>query len=266
MRRRRRSQGTWFPTIGSEISEGVNAAGRAFTLNLGALSQTPLQIVTPLTFDEPTDLDNFITSEKSLTDIIGSEYVLKRIVGKMFINRISQLDINGNDPNPALLCGAGLFVARAGDDVTTGAQERPIGFAVLASDAQTRENYSPLDNDTMREPWIWRRNWVLGTAGQNLGITGVANSHSSSVGAVTGDSASCYPASTALFGSVADGPHVDSRVRRRVRQDQRLWLAVALTSFPIAAQTDATAIVGIRGYFDYRMFGSLRKARNQSAF
>jgi len=261
--RRRRSGGTWFPIIGTGESVATAAAVRQFTGDFAAVSADPFTLISPVTFDVPQEggtLDN----EDSLSDIIGSEYVLKRIVGKAFITRrIDLQDVNGNDIEPALLVGVGFFVARANDAASGGGEDTPIGSATAA---ERQDNYSVTGIKTVREPWIWRRTWVLGSAGSNRGVTGVAGTASKAVGAA-GTIAGSFPASTALYGSVADGPHIDSRVKRRVRQDDRLFVAVTAQPFPIGQETSITnANVGIRGAIELRIFGALRKAANTSAF
>jgi len=266
VRRRRRSGGTWFPTIGAagEGEAGDNFAGRQFNFTFATASAASITAIAALTIDQPLEGDEIDTLEGgALAKIIGSEYVLKRVVGKMLVERTSVQDANGNDPNPAVLFGAGLFVARADDTQDGATPDRPVGSAGAS---ERRDNYGVLETDTIREPWIWRRLWILGTAGANRGVGGVANSSSRGVGAGLASSAAQFPASTALYGSVADGPHVDSRVKRRVSGDNRLWLSLSVVPWPLGAETNSVAALFINGYFDYRIFGSLRKARASSAF
>lgn len=257
MRRRRRQRGTWLPTIGSEIAEEVNASGReiiALQPGTGEIAT----IITELTFDEDQGGDDVQTQDTSLADIIGSEYLLRRIVGKIFLHR-EQISSNGVDDGPAYLAGAGFFVARQNDPSSGGGAQQPIGSASLI---ERNDNYSPLEEDTIREPWIWRRTWILGAAGANKASVGTGPQLFVSS---TRDAAGVYPASTALYGSVADGPHIDSRVKRRVSNDNRLWFAVSATAFPLGTEFNNTT-GRLAGYLDYRLFGSLRKARGSSAF
>jgi len=263
--RRRRARGTWFPIIGTGKSTAVAAAVRSFEGTFGLASADPFTLISPVTFDAPQEggtLDN----DDSLSDVIGSEYILQRIVGKAYVSRTATLDVNGNDNNLAVLVGIGFFVARANDSASGGGEDTPIGSATAA---ERQDNYSVFGIKTVREPWIWRRTWILGTAGTNRGITGVANSHVSSVVSLNEDPRNVvanYPASTALYGSVADGPHIDSRVKRRVSQDNRLFLAVTAQPWPLGQETDAALDMQISGGVELRIFGSLRKARNTSAF
>lgn len=257
--RRRRTRGTWFPTIGTQLGEtDATVNGRAFALACTASEITT--IITPLTFDTPQEGDNLSEPSSTLADVVGSEYILQRIVGKCFIERQATLTGGVDDLQEAVLVGAGFFVARANDTSVGGGSTTPIGSATVA---ERRDNYSPLETDTVREPWIWRRTWILGTAGAQIPVQAdVAGG--GSIPFTVQQSNRAYPVSTALYGSVLDGPHIDSKVKRRVSQDNRLFFAVSATPFPLDSLI-TTALV-VSGYLDYRLFGSLRKARNTSAF
>jgi len=248
---RRRSGGTWLPTLGTQpvAGDAENAfSGRV----IGSASVVTDGFVTifPLIPDAQIEGDD-ANATSNLVNYVGNEYVIKRIVGKAFIARGNpggELDNAG-----AVLVGLGLFVARANDANIGGGIDTPIGSATLG---ERRDNYGPLEVDTIREPWIWRRTWILGSAGNANGIVAGPN-----------ELAGQYPCSTALYGSVADGPHIDSRVKRRVSQDNRLWAAIQGVPIDNAgwAITEGTSIP-ISMFLDYRVFGSLRRARGTSAF
>lgn len=265
MARRRRTRGTWFPTIGTSIAtpdeQGDDVLnGRSFNMSFSGSSGQPVgifTILTPLTFDQPFEGDFLTQDTDSLSDIIGSEYILQRIVGKIFITRVHDFaDGDEQDRAPAFLVGAGFFVARANDESVGGGADTPIGSA---TEPERRDNYSPLDVDTVREPWIWRRTWILGAGGIPTGAA---------FDPTLPNVAYNFPASTTGYGSVLDGPHIDSKVKRRVTQDNRLFLAVSATPFPIDSPIPggAGSQLSVGGYLDYRIFGSLRKAKNSSAF
>jgi len=268
--RRRRSRGTWFPNIGTAGEGEENVQGRQFVLTFPVASAGILTAISPLTFDAPFEGDSISPApDASLADIVGSEYVLQRIVGKIYATRNTPVNSStGFDTNPAVLFSAGFFVARANDAAVGGGVDTPIGSA---TEPERRDNYSPLEADTVREPWLWRRTWLLGSAlrapGINAALLTPTGGTDRPAGAlnleITG-----FPASTALYGSVADGPHIDSKVKRRVSQDNRLWFAVSAVPWPIGSETSAAGdqIMSIPGYLDFRIFGSLRKARGSSAF
>jgi len=267
--RRRRSRGTWFPTIGTAVGESNEVAnGRQFVITFAPGSADMLTAISPVTHDQPFEGDDAPTAPQdfSLADILGSEYVLQRIVGKFFATRRGVTsDTSGTDVNPAVLVGAGFFVARANDAAVGGGIDTPIGSA---TEAERRDNYSPLEADTVREPWIWRRTWLLGTANRGFILNpalGTPTAPFSPSNTLTQEKAG-FPASTSLYGSVADGPHIDSKVKRRVSQDNRLWLAISAVPWPLGSETSAVDALTVPGYVDFRIFGSLRKAKGSSAF
>lgn len=261
---RRRTRGTWFPTIGTPIDTEFfpdeTLSGRAFQITIATPNITTA--ITEVTFDAPQDGDSAASSIETLTEIIGSEYILQRIVGKCFISRLSTISAGGRDENPAVLVGAGFFVARANDEAVGGGTATPIGSA---TQAERRDNYSPIENDVIREPWIWRRTWILGNAARgnvsNPALGGTAGTAPATIAEVGN-----YPATTATYGSVLDGPHIDSKVKRRVSQENRLWFVVSATTWPVNTAVFIGAPLLLNGYLDYRLFGSLRKAKNTSAF
>lgn len=245
--RRRRNRGTWLPTFGNDLS------GTQFFVG-GTEIGLPLvagQIVTglyPLTFDYPKEPDEAGEADNSMADIIGSEYILRRIVGKFLVCR--EFEAAGTaDDDPAIMVTAGFFVARAGESPN---QDAPIGVAG-ATQSEVARNYSPLSGSTLREPWIWRRTWILGSYGVN-GIT-----------TYSFHQARYFPPTNTQYGSVSDGAHIDAKTIRRVGNDNRLFLAVSATPWPIG-NVVADPPVAVNARLDYRLFGSLRKARNQGAF
>jgi len=252
---RRRRKVTWLPTIGSVVGEGLStASGRGFFSVGGNADGSIATVISPLTFDQPRDLDQTDIPTTTMADTIGSEYFLNRIVGKCFAHRRLSSTIGAVDTQPAILFGAGFFVARANDESSGGGPDTPIGSA---SAQERNDNYSPLEADTIREPWIWRRVWVLGRAGAAL---------FDEDGQTTDNAANAaYPISTALYGSVLDGPHIDAKTKRRVAQDERLWFAISAMTFPVnTAATEDGAVVD--GYLDYRLVGNLRRAHNRGVF
>lgn len=258
--RRRRNQGTWFPTIGTaDPNAGVdNVNGREFEITLDN-NGTSQVLIAPIIPDQPTVGDDIdVTAGGQLVAALGQEYLLKRIVGKLFITYPAIGEIDGPQ---AVLVGAGFFVARATQQDGTGGADQPLGAASLA---ERREYFSPLSEDTIREPWIWRRVWILSkpqilTINNNDGATATVFPQVAGGFGQLG-----FPSTNVGYGSVADGPHIDAKSRRRVSSDERLWFAIALRSWPIAAAGVTDPL--IRGYLDVRVFGLLRKARNRGVF
>lgn len=247
LRRRRRRTGTWLPTIGSTVTGDTILPGRQFGLTGGVAATQPI-LIFPVVYDVPQWNDATATAGKGMGEIIGNEYLIQRIVGKVHIQYTPNINGSNENVNFPVIVGAGFFVARAQPDVT-GNRDQPIGSA--STTAQLNE-YSPLDGDTIREPWMWRRTWVLGNP-PTLAATAAA----------TDAGAFNWPPSTAYGGSVHEGPHIDVKSKRRVRQDERLWFAVAFSSFIPGFSVEAEEITG---YLDVRVFGNLRRARNQGTF
>jgi len=238
MRRKRRF--SWYATIGSAgLTPDDQLSGRSFAVDVFNSSPVIINtLILPVTPDAPVDPTNVGNFDGGNVLIQERDYFIERLVGKLFIG----LRLITNSP-PAVLVGAGFFVARANDsDGSGGGVDTPIGSATLA---ERNSNYSPLHLDCIREPWMWRRTWVLG------GAPTAANGLSDN------------PTANAFYGSALDGPHFDVKSVRRVAQDQRLWFAIST-----AALQNVTEGVdgGITGYLDLRLLGQQRKARNKSAF
>jgi len=261
--RRRRRNGTWFPTFGGEYI--ISSGGGAGTFNPTGITfgftnlQPGLNLsISALTYDEPREPGAVQTSTTSLLDVLGEEWFLKRIVGKFFAARISSaVNDPGTDPGQPLLVALGFFVSRA--DVTT--PNLPNGFNAL-SNSDAYAQYHPLAAQTQREPWLFRRTWLLGTNAngaqfQNIGGTnfqfGQTNNYA-------------WPVANWQYGSQMDGPHLDIRTKRRISNDDRLYAAVGVevaSPFGVQAVSEGPTF---QGYLDYRIFGDTRKARNRGVF
>lgn len=242
-RRRRKSRGTWLPTIGTDRQNDEDVEYRMAVRRMSFDADwrgNVVQEVIDLTNDVPVEDQDIAT--RSLADVVGSEYFLKRIVGKVFI------DIERDSDNQLVnqvLVGAGFFVARA-DENGAG----PIDFATAGTELIRFDNYSPLAQRTMREPWIWRRTWMLQDVGPpSLGVV------------------QKYPQANVGYGSVLDGPHIDAKTKRRIGNDDRLYFIVSATQWPnIVPGEGPYADYSIEITLDYRLFGSLRKAKTRGVF
>jgi len=258
-RTRRRARYTWLPTIGTagpgEVDD--NSSGRTFGITVATTGEQTV-LISELTFDRPVEGDNLTSQATPLGTVLGNEYFLKRIVGKLFAAYRPRTNQNNDPSQPTgALFGAGFFIARANDD-SQGA-DSPIGSA---SASERVENYSPLSEDTIREPWIWRRTWILG----NDAMRRQHINPNLTLEAIDQDAATVFPPSTAGYGSVADGPHIDAKTARRVKQDERLWFVVATRTCPFSDVITPQQSGTIDGYLDFRLLGALRKARQGSAF
>lgn len=249
MARKRRTRYDWLQVVGSSgPAAEVNDTPyyRDFgNVVLAADGTSRIAIVDLLEDTSPDDLANvgaFPIGVSTLTD-----YLIKRIVGKVFVHR--NISDSGSSAKAALV-SVGLFIARSDDsNVAAGAENFPVGVSSAGINALfSRTNYGPLAQENARQPWIWRREWILGcTATQ--GQTAIA--------------AFC-PVDNTGYGSVADGPHIDAKTARRVGHDERLFAVMETRNYPLSSTASEPGI--IRGTIGVRVLGKMLKSHNRSAF
>lgn len=264
MRRRRRAKYTWFPVIGtagpSETDDDFSQL--IATVNIAPDGATAVAI-NPLIPDVPMEGDTIDAGAPGqLVQALGQEYVVKRIVGKCFLGVQTPADDPPTTIFPkSFLIGVGIFVARANDADSGGGANQPIGSATLD---ERQDNYSPLSVDPIREPWMFRRVWILNSGRSADGFVGGQQFfNAGNIGNASDNR---------QFASALDGPHFDVKSARRVRTDERLWLVLAARTldqefqvggFPKPNQIAPEAVGMV---FDYRVLGALRKAQNRSNF
>lgn len=246
MAKRRKTRYSWLyntGTTGPVADVEDDTCGRDFGLIAVPTNGTTALTIIDMLRDLPSD-DFVAAGTLPLGVSQNNDYVIKRIVGKFFISVTQQ--VIPAIAQSAVLVGAGLFVARAEDaDIAAGAENLPIGAAVGTG----VDDYSPLRVENIRQPWIWRRNWILSNQ-----LTGAA----------PGSGLQSFPQTTAQYGSIQDGPHVDAKTGRRVKDGERLFAVVAARSYPLNSTADTSNEV--RAYFDYRVLGAMRRGHNRSAF
>lgn len=246
MRRfRRRAKLFWMPNVGTELDGNTtfddSPSGRFFSiinLNAGNPSST---IETELTFDQPAErgvtelglVNPLLIDAMTMADWQGTAWRLRRCVGKMFAG--ASLEDQQVTGPPAVLFTAGLIVRTI--EVDSGLSPLPVG------------DRDPKNLSNIRDPWIWRRQWVLSTTTPGLaaGVTDVLEQ---------------FPRTTANYGSVQDGPHVDAKTNRVIGPQERLFLTLNGTILPLPTVT-TVGRCEIHGYFDYRLLGTTFKASNR---
>lgn len=260
MRRKRRTKYTWLPAFGTGTPvSGVGnyeSCQRWGSLDVLRTAEPAVGVIACLPDAPP---ENFDGSTTNLSNAITSEYILRRIVGKLVItysqsNQPYYLDSVAPQPEAAIVT-AGFFVARCSDVSQTDPEAYPIGFT-NGVNIPDYNNYSPQARDTQREPWIWRRTWLLGNNRDTYLIDGVRS------GGTAGYER--FPSNNELCGSVLDGPHIDAKTVRRVGQDERLWFAISTQC--LSGHGTATADGQIVYMLDVRYLGALRRARQRGAF
>lgn len=271
--RRRRRKVFWFPnpgTNGPGADVDDDDYGIFITQNLDIGQVTSNVFITDLTFDRPLEEDADVGRDR-LQSVVGGEYILRRIVGNCFVSR--GVDAGGPaiiNQKPPVMVTAGFFVARSEDSTSEEAgAARPIGAETAA---EQRENYSPGSLSTVREPWIWRKRWILGNPGsvpQNLGNTVLNNSV---LGLET------YPPNNALYPSKHTDASIDARTIRRVSNDNRLWFVVACRvlnsnvwvgegASPFDVESGASSDgVFVATHLDYRLLGHMTRTRSTGTF
>lgn len=254
-RTRRRRRYNWLPIDGTNNTDAAFGICTATTIALDVPNTgNPVVGVTSITFDEDQDTPTtgLGNEQTPLVDLIGNEYFLKRIVGKVFVD-LSVQDTGGveitTDAFQAVLVTAGFFVAR---------QDRTDPATPLAW-ATNPDDYNIQSTTVIREPWIWRRSWILG-----MGFPYPAGV---SIGIVT-EPVNNYPPTNAAYGSAMDGPHVDARTARRVRQEERLFFTATAQTYPVSStfSSHPEVVEVVRCGYDVRLLGALRKARNRGSF
>lgn len=233
-KRRKRPNVAWLPVIGS-----VNGADQVVAPILPLAFSMPIKgdgsiatYLTALTLDTPPEQALAANQVQTLADFEQSAYRLRRLVGKIHLVRDQNNDGQNATPNAALVT-AGFIVLRVNEE--TG---NPL---------QTDDQYNPLNEDNIRDPWIWRRSWCLGNNfGTQLNAVSAA-------GAVA-----WFPATNVYYGSMIDGPHFDTKVGRVIMPEERLFLVIGTQALENAAFDGL-----VTGVIDYRILASMRKATNR---
>lgn len=262
-RKRRKAKYTWLPT--EAISGETLGTTQGFILDLATgVYELPRTGVLPLVLDTPnTDLTVDPNDPRSLSDYIGSEYYLKRIVGKLHV-QLTSSDESGNidlsNMSPVWV-KAGIYIARSGD---AGNVNVPTGWSDNFFDS-----FSPLSWRSQREPWIFQRSWVLGWGGHMLGIPfaaaqdwGPTDAFARNVQRLT-----AYPSTNQAYNSVLDGPHIDIKTSRRIKTDERLFIGASAQWLPPGSiPTGSTQLTQVEFTYDFRVLGALRRARQSGSF
>lgn len=256
MRRTRRRKYIWLPISGTSLSaDGARSSISEFVLDVNTSGQ---QFgVQSVTYDQNQELasgQGALAADTPLAELIANEYFLKRIVGKCFVNTEYQPQVDFDIAGlPGVIVTAAFFIARQDSQFPN----FPLDGAL------TPTIYNPQSAVVIREPWIWRRTWVLGLVGR-LGLDYSVHPASHSGQAVS----TAYPTTNVDYGSVADGPHIDARTARRVRQEERLWFVAGATTYPLnqAPNSPTDLTFQVRIGLDVRLLGALRKSRNRGSF
>jgi len=190
-----------------------------FDGTFATISSTTL--VTPVVKDSPIGLG---VAEATLSDIEGSAYRLRRIVGKIYVECF-QVEAAVGEPTD-FIASAGFIILRTDD---------------LGAPMNIPDTYNVNSLDSQGDPWIWRRSWRVAnnTARPNSAL------------------AICAPSNHAYYGGgVLDGPHVDAKTARIVSNEERLFLV--LTVIPLDGNLNDQNQARVLFLTDLRVLASMR--------
>lgn len=269
MRTRRRKRWTWFPILGTtDPTEGTDDTdGRTFGVPFDGSGATNA-IVFPLIPDVQTDADATLGQAAQVLLALSTDYEIERIVGKVWVSVSAPADDGVVLAPKTILVGIGLFVAKQADTNAGGGPNIPIGAASLP---ELLENFSPLSNDTARQPWMWKRDWILSTGRPNLATASGPTNFEPVISVTTAGAvqAAGAPTTNIGYGSVMDGPHIDCKVNRRVRSDERLWCIAAARSLDRILDNfnpSANVLGDMKGLINIRVLGATRKPSKGASF
>jgi len=237
-RRTRRPTVVWLPVdlenrIGQAgaATDGFNNSGFQIGITT-APAGTQATAVWPVVKDNP-QAGNIAASSSTLADLEGSSYRLRRVVGKIFVqpNQVPSSELSQNDTTTWMVT-CGLIVLGVEFDGTT------LNPSALAYDVQAL--------NSTRDPWIWRRSWVLTNT---LGAAGLDV-------AEPGSRPLLFPSSNAEYGSAPDGPHIDAKTARVIGNEERLFFVASAVGLDGQAQ-GAEQVIAIFG--EVRVLASMRK-------
>jgi len=242
--RRKRPRVAWMPTFGlaPEPELAVDPApGINVEITIQSLANPGESVVWdafPLTFDETEDSETAQAdpAKRTLRDIVqGNEWRLRRIVGKAFVLAANDTAL-GSDTGSIVEAALGFIVVKTYDDGTP---------------TTDFNECNPLSQDSMEDPWIWRRVWMLNPYGNNRDI-------STSGGTSITPWAWNFPQTNVWYGSVADGPHIDAKTARVIHRQERLFGVLAARRAYFGVDPTFEQEHTVRMHLDYRLLGSLR--------
>lgn len=233
-KRRRKARVVWLPPA-PESRIGINPAiagysPGGFQINLDQAAQPAIDAyvtgIIPLVSDIPSgSFQGSGLALETLTDIQGSGYRLRRIVGKVFVGLAQSSGATGDIPQVLVTCG--IIVLRVNPD---GTPLLPVA---------DYDQYSPAIINSWADPWVWRRSWML-----------------SNLVEATALGLPLYADTNQAYGSVMDGPHVDQKTARNVLMEERLFFVANAMTAQTAGGTGNSRVL-ITG--DLRFVASMRR-------
>jgi len=189
---------------------------------------------TPLVLDTTPqpDQDNLSSSLRDYVE--GQDYLLQRVVGKVWMGPFFASDPEALNISEVIGCFA-LAVLPATE---------------LGAPGIDPEEWNPLLARNSQQPWIWRRTWRLDNT-----VDLWPNTYGNLVG---------FPSTTAGYSSLEEGGHVDARSKRRIIKEHRLFAIAAVGV--LQAGGGSADFTNLEFGFDLRVLGTLRRGKNKSSF
>lgn len=241
-RRGRKPRVVWLPPVGTQINSALTPANQyagGFFIGqvlLGANHNPTVSF--PLVLDNPDPTGGggtFIAWQgQSLTEVQDLGYRLRRLVGKIHIGVGPVLSGQPITRSNFVSATAGFMVRRVLEN----------GNALAGADEVSTQS---IQNNV--DPWIWRRNWLIGTG----------------VFAAAGDvhnANDLWPRNnvTGYGGGNSDSAHLDQKTARSVGPEERLFLDVSFISgLQLDGQDEAEEQVNISIHYDLRVLATIRQ-------
>lgn len=230
-RRRFKPRVQWMLPLGTDPASGDEFPqwpAAQYDCGLTIVGRDPTTVVQALTWDYPPEESILANQIVSLADLESSAWRLRRIVGKIFVG------CSTPGLAPAFAVTVGFIVLKVNED---------DGTPLRAADTTA---YAPDTVSANRDPWIWRRAWVLG--------------HGPVTGGVYNAGINSLPNDNTKYGSVADGPHIDAKTNRRIGPEERLFMVLTARNWCNPSEQGNNEMFW---YLDYRLLGSTMKASNR---
>lgn len=242
-RRRRKPVVKWLYNPGTAINQSGIVIPNADVLDNPASIElsfattvgVPTTISAPMVVDQPSSeafsggaLSVFQENTLTLSNDLG--YRLRRIVGDLFIGAVAENgQVQGDLCVPGVLVELGFIIRRVDSD------------GQPAADGQDQD-VGAIQNNS--DPWIWRRNYVLGVEGAFIAPT-------DRPAAILAN----FPTNNADYGQ--SRTQIDQKTARRVGPEERLFFDLTVWNLPFATATVWNKVPIIYCMFDYRVLASL---------
>lgn len=256
------------PNTGSQIDNAIAASEQTSAIVFSQLltfnSGSPTIVIeTPLFLDEdPAHLEAVAGTslatrqEKPLKDEQTFAYLLRRILGTLYLGVTADQAGAGSAP-AAVMVNAGIILRKT---------DAKNGLSLATSDpANAVGNVDVANLENNEDPWLWRKDWVL-TPINNLLAAGTSTLLPvPDPGDTFSFHANALPRTNMFFTGAHSTPTIDVKSRRRVAQEERMFLDVSFTDLAPIPQSghsvEAWMVCNYRAYASiFTMSGNRRNS------